>query len=149
MKGNGASLVQLTSQYNIADVNEFRHFNITPKTILNNPEELNLEVCFTYQPEQFEATNMVIMEVNLPSGFMSGEESRMLLKENNLVQRIESKNADTLVVFYLDSLEANINHCLTILADKTNEILMPKPAAIIMYDYYNLTRSNTKFYSLN
>ncbi|TMW41706.1 hypothetical protein DOY81_013214, partial [Sarcophaga bullata] len=81
MKGNGASLVQLTYQYNIADVNEFRHFNITPKAILNNPDELNLEVCFTYQPEQFEATNMVMMEVNLPSGFMSDEESRLPVKE--------------------------------------------------------------------
>ncbi|TMW44351.1 hypothetical protein DOY81_010570, partial [Sarcophaga bullata] len=77
------------------------------------------------------------------------EESRLPLKENNLVQRIESKNADTSIVFYLDSLEANINHCLNIPADKTNEILMPKPAAIVMYDYYNLTRSNTEFYSLN
>lgn len=149
MIGNGASLVQLTYQYNIADVNEFRHFNITPKATLNNPDELNLEVCFTYQPDQFEATNMVIMEVNLPSGFMSDEESRLPLKENNLIQRIESKNADTSVVFYLESLEANINHCLNIPADKTNEILMPKPAAIVMYDYYNLTRSNTEFYSLN
>ena len=149
MKGNGASLVQLTYQYNIADVNEFRHFNVTPKAILNNPDELNLEVCFTYQPEQFEATNMVIMEVNLPSGFMSGEESRMLLKENTLVQRIESKNADTSVVFYFHSLEANVKHCLNIPADKANEILMPKPAAIVMYDYYNLTRSNIQFYSLS
>ena len=141
--------MQLTYQYNIADINEFRHFNITPKAILKNPEELNLEVCFTYYAEQFETTNMVIMEVNLPSGFMLGEESRLLLKENHLVQRIESKNADTLVVFCFHGLEANVNHCLNIPADKTNEILMLKPAAIIMYDYYNLTRSNTEFYSLN
>lgn len=148
MKGNGASLVQLTYQYNIANVDEFRYFHITPKAIFNNPDELNVEVCFTYQPEQYEATNMIIMEVNLPSGFMSEEESRLALKDNDLVQRIEAKNSDSSVVLYLDSLEANVNHCLNIPADKTNEILMPKPSAILMYDYYNLTRSNTAFYNL-
>ncbi|XP_065358197.1 thioester-containing protein 1 allele S3-like [Calliphora vicina] len=152
MEGNGASLVQLNHQYNIANVLEFRHFNIQPKATFKNEKEMNLEVCFTYQTDSDAlndaTTNLVIMEANLPSGFRSEAENSTSLRENKLVQRIESKNLESTIILYLDKLEANINHCLGIPADKTNEILMPKPAAIIMYDYYNLTRSNTEFYSL-
>ncbi|XP_065356093.1 thioester-containing protein 1 allele S1-like [Calliphora vicina] len=151
MQGNGASLVQLNQQYNIMNEQDFQYFNIKPKTIFKNDEEMNLEVCFAYKTDSDtlnEATNMVIMEANLPSGFTSEAENSMSLKANKLVQRIESKNSESTIVLYLDKLVANINHCIEIPAAKNNEILMPKPAAIIMYDYYNLSRSNTEFYSL-
>ncbi|XP_065356092.1 CD109 antigen-like [Calliphora vicina] len=151
IEGNGASLMQLYQQYNIVNKQEFRHFNIQPKTIFKNDEEINLQVCFTYQTDYDtlnEITNMVIMEANLPSGFRSNAENSTHLKENNLVRKIETKNSESTIVLYLDKLEPNNNHCLDIPADKTNEILMPRPAAIIMYDYYNLSRSNTEFYSL-
>ncbi|KAI8124963.1 CD109 antigen [Lucilia cuprina] len=152
MDGNGASLVQLNHQYNILNVEEFQHFNIQPKTIFKNDEEMNLEVCFTYHDDsniQNEiTTNMVIMEANLPSGFKSNAEKDMILRENNIVQKIESKNSESTIILYLDKLQPNISHCLEIPAEKTSEILMAKPSAIIMYDYYNLTRSSTQFYSL-
>ncbi|KNC22899.1 hypothetical protein FF38_00367 [Lucilia cuprina] len=152
MEGNGASLVQLNHQYNILNVEEFQHFNIQPKTIFKNDEEMNLEVCFTYHDDsniQNEiTTNMVIMEANLPSGFKSNAEKDMILRENNIVQKIESKNSESTIILYLDKLQPNISHCLEIPAEKTSEILMAKPSAIIMYDYYNLTRSSTQFYSL-
>ncbi|XP_037809421.1 CD109 antigen-like [Lucilia sericata] len=151
IKGTGTSLVQLNQQYNIVDEQEYRHFNIEPKTMFKNDGEINLEICFMYHDVSNmtnETTNMIIMEANLPSGFISEPVESMLLKENKLIQRIESKNSESTIILYLDKLESNKKHCLKISADKTSEILKPKPAAIIMYDYYNLSRSNTKFYCL-
>ncbi|XP_065358229.1 thioester-containing protein 1 allele R1-like [Calliphora vicina] len=152
IEGSGASLVQLNHQYHIANAQEFRHFNIQPKTKFKNDKEMNLEVCFTYQTDTEaqtnQATNMVIMEANLPSGFTSEAETSFRLNKNDLVQKIESRNSESTIILYLDKIQANVNHCLEIPADKINEVLMTKPAAIIMYDYYNLSRSNTQFYSL-
>ncbi|KNC22900.1 hypothetical protein FF38_00366 [Lucilia cuprina] len=151
MEGTGTSLIQLKQQYNIVNTKEFRHFNIQPKAIHKNEGEINVEICFTYQADANMpnvASNLVIMEANLPSGFKSEPEKSIPLKENKLVQRIESKNSESTVILYLDKLEPNKNHCLTIPADKTSEILMPRPVAILMYDYYNLSRSNIEFYSL-
>lgn len=152
MEGNGASLIQLTYQYNIIDSQEFRYFNIHPKVTINNPIEINLNICFTYQTESDisnELSNMIIMEINLPSGYKSEAENDFNLKQNVLVKKIESKNEEkSTIILYLDKLEVNSSNCLEIAADKVNEILMPKPAAIVMYDYYNLTRSNTEFYNL-
>lgn len=150
MEGNGNCLVQVKHQYHVNDTNEHRHFNIKPKVIFNNTEEINVEVCFNYQPDLFEsnATNMVIMEVNLPSGYAFEEESSASLKSNEIVQKIETKNSESSIIIYLDNLKANVNNCLNIPADKSNEILATKPVAILMYDYYNLTRSNIEFYTL-
>ena len=118
--------------------------------MFNNSEEINLEVCFIYQPDvsEFNATNMVIMEVNLPSGYTTQADLNENLKTNKLVKKIETKNSESAVIIYLDNLKANVNHCLNIPADKSNEVLASKPAAIRMYDYYNQRRSNTVFYSL-
>ncbi|XP_037809419.1 CD109 antigen-like [Lucilia sericata] len=149
--GNGASLVQLDHQFNIANERDSIHFDIKPKFVFNNTEEITLQVCFTYQKDSEsvnQISNMVIMEANLPSGFRFEEESRMSLTQNKLIQKIEFKNSETTIILYLDKLEGNSNHCLEMPADKTNEVLMLKPAAIKMYDYYNLSRSNIKFYSI-
>ncbi|XP_065356088.1 thioester-containing protein 1 allele S3-like [Calliphora vicina] len=152
IEGNGASLVQLNHQYNIVNIQEFPHFSIQAKTKFKNDEEMNLEVCFTYLMDSEApniATNMVIMEANLPSGFKYEAEDSFPLSQNDLVQRIELRNSESTIILYLGKLKADINHCLEIPADKINEILMPKPAAIKMYDYYNLSRSNTLFYTVH
>ncbi|XP_046805127.1 CD109 antigen-like [Lucilia cuprina] len=149
MKGNGASLVQLSHQYNIANVEGVHLFNIQPKIMIKNAKEIILEVCFTYQMDFLslgDITNMIIMEANLPSGFRFAKDNT-LLDQNKLLKKIEYKNSESTIILYLDKLEANSNHCLELPADKTNEVLMLKPAAIKMYDYYNLSRSNIEFYS--
>ncbi|XP_037809422.1 CD109 antigen-like [Lucilia sericata] len=150
-EGNGASLIQLVQQYNIINDTEFRHFEIRPKAIYKNEKEINLKVCFIYQTESHmtnETSNLVIMEINLPSGFRSEAESSMSLRQNNIVQKIEITNLEATIILYLNKLQANGTYCLELPTYKIIEILKPKSAAIIMYDYYNLNRTNTKFYTL-
>lgn len=151
MEGIGAALVQLSYECNVVNVQEIRHFNIKPKAVRKNEEDIDLEVCFTYQSDSNmpnDANNLIIMEANLPSGFRSDIENSLPSSQNDIVQKIESKNSESTIIFYLNKLQANTNHCLNIPANKVNDILMPKPAAIKMYDCYNLSRANTEFYSI-
>ncbi|XP_065357998.1 C3 and PZP-like alpha-2-macroglobulin domain-containing protein 8 [Calliphora vicina] len=151
VKGTGHSLIQLSYQYNIIEEAQFRHFLINPKAKMINPSELNLEICFTYQmPAELlnATTNMVIMEINLPSGFLSDAESNFDIEDNELIQRIESRNSDSTIILYFDNLLANVKNCLSFIADKISDVDKLKPSAIIIYDYYNLSRYNTEFYSV-
>lgn len=119
--------------------------------MLNNNEML-LETCFTYQKSDGQSndvtTNMIIMEANLPSGFTTSDEFSSDLLENEIVQRIESKNDETTLVIYFEKLSPNGKHCLNILASKLHDVIMRKPAAVVVYDYYNISRHDTVFYSI-
>lgn len=170
LKGFGHILVQLYYQYNtLNDIQQseniilqprsmnalelapkLHNFLIKPQVHILSSYLMNLEVCFTYQSpgHQHMNTNMVILEVNLPSGFRSNAENSEALIENDLIERIESKNDDTLFVLYIGGLSVNGSHCVDIECQKLNDVINLQPVAITMYDYYNTSRSDTIFYNI-
>ncbi|TMW44350.1 hypothetical protein DOY81_010569 [Sarcophaga bullata] len=145
--GTGHSLIQASYQYYIIEEHHSRFFNIKPIIKMLNDNELDLKICFSYQ-DQSSPTNMVIMEVNLPSGFRSDIESDFDIDNHDTIQRIESKNFESTIILYFDNLLPNEQYCLNILADKISDVSMTKSSAIIVYDYYNLTRSDVEFYKI-
>ncbi|XP_037809399.1 LOW QUALITY PROTEIN: C3 and PZP-like alpha-2-macroglobulin domain-containing protein 8 [Lucilia sericata] len=150
IKGSGYSLVQLSSRYNIKNDVDIKYFIMNVNSSSYNDEEMDLHVCFTYQALEAvnNNTNMVIMEANLPSGFKTEAEFSRDLVENEFIQRIETKNDETVAILYFDKLSTGIRHCVTIETFRSNEIEDQKPAAIVMYDYYNTNRTNTMFYTI-
>uniref|UniRef100_A0A1I8MSQ9 TEP1-F n=1 Tax=Musca domestica TaxID=7370 RepID=A0A1I8MSQ9_MUSDO len=149
--GQGNSLLQLSYHYYVVNDENYQHFRIEPKTKMLNPEEMFLEICFSYKGEKSAvagATNMIIMEVNLPSGFTTNDEDSSDLLENEIIQRLESKNDETTLVIYFEKLTANVRNCLNILANKVHDVILHKPASITIYDYYNISRHDTAFYGL-
>ncbi|XP_065356087.1 CD109 antigen-like [Calliphora vicina] len=150
MKGSGYSLVQLSSQYNVKNDVEFNHFVMIITPTIYNDNQIDLEICFTYHALHTvsNSTNMVIMEANLPSGFKTEAELSPDLVANEFIQRIETKNDETIMILYFDKLSTEASHCVTIEAFKAYEVEDRKPAAIVMYDYYDTTRFNSKFYTI-
>ncbi|XP_065357173.1 C3 and PZP-like alpha-2-macroglobulin domain-containing protein 8 [Calliphora vicina] len=169
MTGSGSALLQLSHHYKILDAstpispmiiasgpksrrkevvssnakNDVKYFIIEPKaSILNN--NLDLEICYTYTT----SSNMVIMEVNLPSGYRTDDEVLEDLQSNAFVQRIEPKKEYTTIMLYLDKLAINKQNCINILAYKTNDVVERKSVPIMMYDYYNKTSYNSIFYNI-
>ena len=127
-----------------------QHFLIQPNASLESSYQLILKVCFTFKPQldNTEITNMVLLEANLPSGFRSDAETSPSLEDNELVEKIETKNEDSTVILYLNNLEANMKYCLYIEAEKITDVDNRKPVAIVMYDYYDTNRKNTVFYNI-
>ncbi|XP_065358094.1 thioester-containing protein 1 allele S3-like [Calliphora vicina] len=150
VQGSGYSLVQLSSQYNVKIDLEVKHFIMKITPTIYNDDEMDLEICFTYQALHTvsNSTNMVIMEANLPSGFKAEAEFSRNLVDNEFIQRIETKNDETIMILYFDKLSTEARHCVTIEAFKANEVEDRQPAAIVMYDYYDTTRFNSKFYTI-
>ncbi|XP_046810401.1 CD109 antigen-like [Lucilia cuprina] len=150
IKGSGYSLVQFSSRYNIKNDMHRKYFIMNINSTTHNDEEMDLHICFTYQALETinNNTNMVIMEANLPSGFKTEAEFSRDLVENEFIQRIETKNDETVMILYFDKLSTGVRHCVTIETFRSNEIEDPKPSAIVMYDYYNTNRTNTMFYTI-
>uniref|UniRef100_A0A1I8MLC1 A-macroglobulin complement component n=1 Tax=Musca domestica TaxID=7370 RepID=A0A1I8MLC1_MUSDO len=146
--GFGNCSLQLTYQYYTNGEDSFQYFQLAPKVELLNPAEMSLEICFSYIEPSSKATNMVVMEVNLPSGFSGDEKDMDELLENDIVQRIEMKNSETTIIVYSAQLMAEEKSCLSLMAYKIHDVVYRKAAAIIIYDYYNISRHDTVFYKI-
>ncbi|XP_013104374.2 CD109 antigen isoform X1 [Stomoxys calcitrans] len=150
-EGEGSSLIQLSYRYNVASQKAPPSFTVqhTPKD--SYPGQLFMNICAEYSPESDEVkeSNMAVMEINLPSGYTIDNDSLKPIREAKRVQRVETKNDDTVVVVYFDSLVAGEPTCFDVSADKSHEVDALKPAAITIYDYYNAEQRATIYYEVS
>ena len=79
-------------------------------------------------------SNMAIMEVNLPSGFVTDLDQ--LPTDVAGVKKVETQNNDTLVVIYFDNLSTT-KTSVKVYAYRTNKVADLKPTAVTVYDYYD------------
>ncbi|XP_073826203.1 thioester-containing protein 1 allele R1-like [Musca autumnalis] len=127
------------------------YFNITAIGKMSSTVTMSLEVCFSYQPqsEEEKATNMVILQIDFPSGFIANNALTMKLKDlEEIISRIDIQRAGTQLAIYFETLTDSEEHCLTFTADKSQDVGALKPSLIEIYDYYNDRRRAKIFYEL-
>uniref|UniRef100_A0A1I8PQF4 Thioester-containing protein 4 n=1 Tax=Stomoxys calcitrans TaxID=35570 RepID=A0A1I8PQF4_STOCA len=147
-KGTGTAMVQIAYQYNIVDKDAKPSFVITHNKQSSALKSLLLmEVCAEYQGEG-EASNMAVLEINAPSGYVVEEESLPAVEKVPHVSNTELKNADSLLVVYFDHLYKNKKTCILYEATKAHAVAMQKPASIVVYDYYDTSMKATDFYEV-
>ncbi|KRF85528.1 thioester-containing protein 1 allele S1 isoform X2 [Drosophila virilis] len=149
-KGQGSSMVQLSYRYNLAEKDKKPSFKVTP-TVKDTPlQQLTLEVCAEYLPlemnDQQKDSNMVVMEIALPSGYVGDTDSFEKIQAVDRVKRIETKNADSMVIVYFDSLTPGDVKCFPVEGVRAHSVAKQKPAAISLYDYYETDRRATEYY---
>ncbi|XP_073826202.1 thioester-containing protein 1 allele S1-like [Musca autumnalis] len=128
----------------------WEYFHITPTAKITSSNDMSLEVCYTYQPftEEEKLTNMVILEIKFPSGYMANNDNLVSLRDEEHISRIDSQNSETLIAIYFEKLKANDEQCVTAVADKIHDVTSLKASTIDMYDYYNDKRRTTVLYEL-
>ncbi|XP_017954315.1 CD109 antigen isoform X4 [Drosophila navojoa] len=151
-KGQGSAMVQLSYRYNLAEKDKKPSFKVTP-TVKDTPmQQLTLEVCAEYVPleasDQKKDSNMAVMEVALPSGFISDSDSFGKIQDVDRVKRIETKNSDSTVIIYFDSLTPGDVKCLPVEGVRAHSVAKQKPAAVSLYDYYDTDRRATEYYQV-
>lgn len=52
------------------------------------------------------------------------------------LQKVETKDGDTIIIIYFDDVDVN-EICTKIKAFRTHKVAEQKPAAIVVYDYYD------------
>ncbi|XP_005179179.1 alpha-2-macroglobulin isoform X3 [Musca domestica] len=150
--GQGSCLVQLSYRYNLATRDDKPSFAIKHE-LKETPtsHQLLMNVCAEYQPgpeSQLKESNMAVMEISLPSGFTADSDSFDKIRNANQVQRVETKNSETVIIVYFESLKAAEPVCFDVFAEKSHAVAKQKPAAITVYDYYNTEQRATVYYEV-
>lgn len=133
--------MELSSRYHIDAPEAKAAFSLEPSVKLINAEHMSIEIITAYQSpkanEVVHQSNMVVMEIALPSGFVINSELLNSLKSTQtLIKRIETKSGDTVAIIYFDHLTSNP---ITLKIDGFREHMVEeqKPASILIYDYYD------------
>ncbi|KAI9585832.1 hypothetical protein GQX74_001679 [Glossina fuscipes] len=113
--------------------------------------EFSINICANYQPavdDEINESNMAVMEVALPSGYVADSEKLNDILAADRVQRIDTESSDTKVIVYLDGLVEDEQVCVTIVADKAFAVAKQKPVPVTLYDYYNSAYRGTEYYRI-
>lgn len=144
--------MQLSYRYNLATKDDKPSFSVKHKILPSSYNgQLQLEICADYAPaagDDITESNMAVMEIYLPSGYTSDSEKFDQIRMATQVQRVETKNSETAVIIYFDSLTAGQPVCLTVSAEKSHAVAKQKPAAITIYDYYKTEQRATVYYEI-
>ncbi|XP_023288117.1 CD109 antigen isoform X2 [Orussus abietinus] len=145
--GNGFSIVQVSSSYNLNVTGAFPLFTLDPQVDKNsNANHLQLSICSGFVPtKEANESNMAVMEISLPSGFTVDVDSLPSLEVSQNVKRVETKNGDTMVVLYFDKMVRQ-EYCPTVSAFRTHKVAKQKPVPVTIYDYYDSSRRARVFY---
>ncbi|XP_049282260.1 CD109 antigen isoform X8 [Anopheles funestus] len=145
--GSGFAVVQLSYKYNMNVTGEWPRFVLDPQVNANtNQDHLHLSVCASFVPSAGQnVSNMAVMEVGFPSGFTADSDTLPSLENMPFIKKVETKDGDTTVVLYFDSLDQR-ELCPTISAFRTHKVAKQKPAPVVIYDYYDNSRIARQFY---
>ncbi|XP_016940135.3 CD109 antigen isoform X6 [Drosophila suzukii] len=152
-KGTGSAMVQLSYRYNLAEKDKKPSFKVTPTVKDSSSNQLLVvDICAEYVPldeaDKEKDSNMAVMEIALPSGFVGDADSLGKIEAVDRVKRVETKNSDSTVIVYFDSLTPGDVRCLPVEATKAHAVAKQKPASVSLYDYYDTERKATEYYTV-
>lgn len=139
--GTGISLFEISCGYNVLSQDKVQAFLIKPNAKLVNEDQINVEISLTYTaPKGKNAakhSDMCVMEVTLPSGFVVNSDALSKLRaQYPLIKRVETKDAETRAVLYFEHLTSTAL-LLKISAFRLYNVDEKKAASIVVYDYYD------------
>ncbi|KAH8353268.1 hypothetical protein KR084_009879, partial [Drosophila pseudotakahashii] len=163
-KGTGTALLQISYQYNSVEKEPNPTFRIQTRvktTALSSKLQLNVCVDFVEEGEA-KTSNLAILEVSLPSGYITVKDSLKGIRDiegvrvsssnyypqlqSNYIfpQLVQTKNEESVVMVYFESLAKNENKCIPIEAFRAFEVTNLKPSTVVIYDNYG--RKATEYY---
>ncbi|XP_058840094.1 thioester-containing protein 1 allele R1-like, partial [Topomyia yanbarensis] len=147
--GTGTGVFQIAYQYNVVAADSEPRFEII-NTVRKggSADTIELKVCSRFKPKnQFEVTNMVLMEILFPSGYVVADKTRKQLKTVKEVRKVETKREDTMLVLYFDSLPIEKSICVDIFGLRKAIVLGQISGWIKVYDYYDPTREAIEYFN--
>ncbi|XP_050711942.1 thioester-containing protein 1 allele S3-like isoform X2 [Eriocheir sinensis] len=143
--GSGVALVQVTYHYNVKVTGPKPAFSLDPQLDLatTDTNRLRLTSCIGYTAGN--ASNMAVMDVSLPSGYILDNDLIPGLYDYEGVKLVEKKPDSSGVLVYFDYLTP-VEVCPTVTAYRVNKVAFQKRSAVRVYDYYDTSRQARQFY---
>jgi len=95
-----------------------------------------------------EDSNMAILELTAPSGYVFDEEELETLRiEKRAFRRYETEDRDSRVSLYFDSISSS-DICVSLNVYRVFLVAQQANATAVLYDYYDTTRRAQQSYSI-
>lgn len=144
--GRGVAVVQVAWQYNILVSAERPAFYLNPIIDKSsNANYLQLSVCTYYKHESADASNMAVVEVELPSGYVADMDALPGLRRTASIKRVDATDGETKVIIYLNRVTRD-ELCFTVPAHRSTRVSNNKPVPVSIYDYYDRSKTARIFY---
>ncbi|XP_071985934.1 alpha-2-macroglobulin-like protein 1 isoform X3 [Engystomops pustulosus] len=132
VSGNGTIMMQAVQSHNVNPKAGEDAFEMSAELSCVNSNLLQISVGFRYIGKR-PSTNMVIMEINMLSGFLPQTESIDKLEKHPMVKRVEKR--EDAVSIYIEKVTSE-PQTLQLQAEQNVPVTGRKPAIISIYDYY-------------
>ncbi|XP_051813509.1 alpha-2-macroglobulin-like [Acanthochromis polyacanthus] len=136
VEGTACVSVQISLLYNIPPPAQSSNFSVEATTEVNSTgvrPKFILKLKVQYNGKE-SSTNMVILDIQVLSGFVPDSESLKKLKDAVLVDRVEQKNGGVQVYIRELAQSTPVSYTLELREDIPVQNL--KPAVVKIYDYY-------------
>ncbi|XP_050094456.1 CD109 antigen-like [Anopheles aquasalis] len=148
--GTGTALVQVAYQYStnlLQSSNRFK-LEVTRKHTTSS-FVLKLLICSSFEPAlSDERSNMALVEVNLPSGYVVDGKSISEATTENPIREKEILYGATSIVLYYDNM-GNERNCFVVTAYRRFKVALRRPAYVKVHDYYNPSFYAIKAYEVD
>ncbi|XP_043644908.1 CD109 antigen-like [Drosophila teissieri] len=145
-RGTGAALIQISYAYDFKEKEVNPSFSIQTTVKPSLSSKMELVVCVEFVEKSTNDSDMVVLEVSLPSGYSWDKSSFKNIRDVEGVGSVDTKNEDSVVIVYFESLAKNENKCIPVEAYRTLEVTNLKPSSVVIYDNYG--RKATEYYQL-
>ena len=140
-------MVQTVLRYNMPVVPENNGFTITAQGNTNIGDNPILTICTAYTGAK-KKTGMVLMEVELLTGWEAVSPESLMNEVDSGVQRVEQDEKENKVVLYFDYMHRE-EKCIDLELKQVITIENAWEALITVYDYSNTDESASQLYSFN
>ncbi|XP_050093634.1 CD109 antigen-like [Anopheles aquasalis] len=149
VQGTGFGLLQVSYQYGM-ELTKFANQFVLDVTKRNGSAEtkLVLDVCTSYMPKlKDERSNMVLVEVNFPSGYVAEKDPLSATTNVNPIKNVEIRFGGTSVVLYYNNMGTERN-CFAVTAYRRTRVALNRPAYVIVHDYYEPEKNAVRTYEV-
>lgn len=146
--GSGCAMIQTVLRYNTKEVKDNNAFslNVTPMDVNSVDQDPTLKICSSYTGAE-DKTGMVLIEVELVTGWEAVTPERLINEVDSGVQRVETDKEENKVVLYFDELTRK-EHCVSLEMKYVMIIDEAKDALVTVYDYYNREETASVLYNM-
>ena len=135
--------MQTVLRYNTPQVTANKGLSLRARAVTNTNR---LEVCLAYTGAR-PNTGMVLVEVELLTGWRAVSPERLTNQVEALVQRVDLEEEDNMVVLYFDQMTRQ-ETCVTMEVEQVSYIKNSQEAIVTVYDYYNRAEMATILYNM-
>ena len=130
VEGSGCFMVQSILRYNVKSSPDATSFDLT---MSQDAEKVNFCASYTGTKEK---TNMVVIEIELLSGFEPTKEALVSLKNTKSIKKVEYDEKESTIALYFNEMSKS-NFCHDIQVQENNKVEDRQDALAKIYDYYD------------